>query len=379
MKRLNRHAVSSGENGSFWLSFSDMMSVMVLIFVFVIFAMMYSLEETKEGLTQLQEEYSIALARTEASEQEQQRLIILLADKEQELAQVSQELEATGAQIALLQSENSELQTANDELSQQYLILVQNKSVLEGNIASLSADISALQQQLAAQRSEYAELEKAAAESAALAAGYQSEISAYKTQLEQTQQELEQMLGVKTQIIERLSDELRAKNISVEVDRQTGAISLSGGTLFDVGATALKQDGMAFLDQVLPVYFSVLMSDEFRPYIAEIVIEGHTDSSGKAGEDAFLYNLGLSQQRALAVANYILNPGYMTGTLKLSVSDATELRGFISAAGRSFSSLIYNEDGTENAYASRRVEIKFRLKDDDTINTTKLLLELIQD
>ena len=36
---------ASGSNGSFWLSFSDMMSVLVLIFIFVIFSMMFTLNE----------------------------------------------------------------------------------------------------------------------------------------------------------------------------------------------------------------------------------------------------------------------------------------------------------------------------------------------
>ena len=44
MKRYRKQTASSS-NGSFWLSFSDMMSVLVLIFIFVIFSMMFTLNE----------------------------------------------------------------------------------------------------------------------------------------------------------------------------------------------------------------------------------------------------------------------------------------------------------------------------------------------
>lgn len=41
----------------------------------------------------------------------------------------------------------------------------------------------------------------------------------------------------------------------------------------------------------------------------------------------------------------------------------------ITANGRSESQLIYNADGTENKESSRRVEIKFRLKDSEMIDS----------
>ena len=44
MSAINRRRRTvSRETGSFWLSFSDMMSVLVLVFIFVIFSMMLSL------------------------------------------------------------------------------------------------------------------------------------------------------------------------------------------------------------------------------------------------------------------------------------------------------------------------------------------------
>ena len=160
----------------------------------------------------------------------------------------------------------------------------------------------------------------------------------------------------------------------MDVDQQTGAIILYGAMLFDSGKIDLKESGQRYLDNFLPVYLSVLLSDEFRPYIAEIVIEGHTDSTGRTGTDAYLYNLELSQQRALAVANYVLDWNYMRRTLRLSEADAYSFRRMVTASGRSFSSLIYDANGTENKEASRRVEIKFSLIDEESVVATQRII-----
>ena len=92
--------------------------------------------------------------------------------------------------------------------------------------------------------------------------------------------------------------------------------------------------------------------EEYQDYVAEIIIEGHTDSDG-----SYESNLELSQNRALAVAKYCLQ---MNG---LSQSMKDKLQDIMTATGRSESDLVYNADGTENKEASRRVEFKFRLID----------------
>jgi len=379
--RRSKYSRRSGESGSFWLSFSDMMSVLVLIFIFVIFSMLYSLDKTKVGLEELRTQYAAAMTELDTSKAEQERLVILLAEQETELETAKAERDSQNELVLSLTAENNSLKTENESLtsensalSQKYLLLVQDKTMLENSINSLDAQISSLQAQLKQKQTEYDQLAASAAGSSQLISSYESEIASYKKQLEETQRSLETMLGIKTQIIERLSMELARNSISVEVDSQTGAISLSGGALFDTGKTELKEGGTAYLDRVLPVYFSVLMSDEFRPYIAEIVIEGHTDSQG-----TYISNLLLSQQRAYAVANYVLSEDYMSRVLRLNANGRNELLTLVSASGRSESALKYDVYGREDMNASRRVEIKFRLKDDETIEATRILLGLLSE
>ncbi|MBQ1256469.1 MAG: hypothetical protein IIX93_04255, partial [Clostridia bacterium] len=71
MRSLNRRKpVRARETGSFWLSFSDMMSVLVLVFIFVIFSMMLTLAEQTERLKKTEEQYTEAMIRMKKSEEE---------------------------------------------------------------------------------------------------------------------------------------------------------------------------------------------------------------------------------------------------------------------------------------------------------------------
>lgn len=98
-------------------------------------------------------------------------------------------------------------------------------------------------------------------------------------------------------------------------------------------------------------------------YLGEIIIEGHTDTQG-----TYLVNLELSQERALSVATYCLQMP------SLSESQLEKLREILTAKGKSYSDPIYNDDGTINMDASRRVEFKFRMKDSEMIDEIRDIL-----
>lgn len=185
-----------------------------------------------------------------------------------------------------------------------------------------------------------------------------------KEELEEKQSEIDKIIGVKQEIIEALNSEFSKEQIAINIDQQTGAIVFDANILYDRSKSQLKSEGVKFLDKFLPVYIGVLFKDEFKDDIAEIIIEGHTDT-----DSGYMYNLGLSQDRALSVVQYCLSDS------SLSKAQKEQLRSMITANGRSFSNPVYGADGKVDLAKSRRVEVKFRLKDEEMIQELQRILE----
>lgn len=83
-----------------------------------------------------------------------------------------------------------------------------------------------------------------------------------------------------------------------------------------------------------------------------------------------MYNLELSQKRALSVCKYCLDL-----VSKDDRFDRDIIRSITTANGRSWSNPVYTADGKIDMDASRRVEFKFTLKDDEMINKMKDIFE----
>ena len=296
-----------GDGGSYWISYSDMMAGMLFTFALILFMAVYQLVD-------LQQKKTIELETKEAQLSTQQSILL---DQEAELADKEELLATT---TLLLQEQQAELE--------------ENRTAL-----------TAAQQSLALQQ---AQIE----EQASLLAAQQTQI--------------DELIGMRTRIIRELSTELRSAQIGVTVDSNTGAIAFTGAVLFDVGQNTLKASGKQLLNAFIPVYIRTLMSEENQGYVGEIIIEGHTDSSG-----SYLSNLALSQERALAVATYCLG-SEMTG---LTAKEKQVLQGILTANGRSSSDPVLDQNGNEDKDASRRVVFKFRMKDSEMIDQMSAILE----
>jgi len=297
-----------GENGSYWISYSDMMAGMLFTFALILFMAVYQLVD-------LQQKKTIELETKEAQLSTQQSLLLtqeaLLQDKEELLATTT----------LLLQDQQEELE--------------RNRTALTSAQQSLSLQQSKIDEQ------------------AALLAAQQTEI--------------DKLIGLRSRIIEELRDELRGAGLDAVVDRKTGAIAFTGAVLFDSGKNELKESGKTLLNAFIPVYIRTLMSEENEGYVGEIIIEGHTDTSG-----SYLHNLALSQERALEVATYCLG-AEMTG---LNSEEKKVLQTILTANGRSFADPVYMADGkTVDMDASRRVVFKFRMKDTEMIDQMSDILE----
>ena len=324
-----------GNNGTQWLSFSDLMSSLLLIIILILFYIMYQYFDMYEiNMAEIaRQQYDLDQANASLEEERTK----LTAAEEQMLAQ----------QIRLNAAE-AELEDAESVLAAQQDELAKAQSLLdekETEIAAQQERLDALSVQLGTQ---------------------QTQIDEQQARLDDQQQQIEQLVGLKTRIITSLSSALKSANISASVDPTSGAIALESDVLFGTGEYSLTETGAARIDAFLPVYLDVLFSDEYRPYIAEIIIEGHTDSVG-----SYIDNLDLSQKRAGAVAKYVLGDGYRG----ISSSQRAMLRQLVTANGRSYSDPVLDANGREDMDASRRVVFKFRLTDEQMIEQLKTILE----
>ena len=287
------------EETSYWLSYSDMMAGLLLTFVLII------------SLTVMQSKIKYDEKQTE------------LAGKEEELIIQSEELENERLTVA----------EQEDKLNAQELKL----SEQEGELLAQQKILAEQQDELVRQSALVEELQKI---------------------MEEQQGKLDDIIGVRSELVEALKKEFSRSSLDISVDEQTGAITMDSSILFAYNKDTLKDTGKDFLTDFMPRYLKILLSPKYKEYISEIVIEGHTDSSG-----TYLGNLDLSQKRAQSVAAYCLNENSNV----LSESEREALEKVLSTVGRSFSDPVLKEDGTEDAEASRRVEILFRLRDEEMI------------
>jgi chemotaxis protein MotB len=190
------------------------------------------------------------------------------------------------------------------------------------------------------------------------------ELDETRKELAMTKEKVIELSSTRLKIIALLQDEFDKENIKIIIDPDTGAIKLKEGILFDTGKSIIKEDGKEFLEQFIPVYLRILLGNpEIREEIAEIIVEGHTDDVG-----TYIYNLNLSQERAFNVVRYLLGDDF-------EYRYKEELKGYITANGKSFSKLIYNDANEIDREGSRRVEFKFRLTEEETLMEIKKQLE----
>lgn len=299
MSRKRRRRASHEEH-SYWQSYSDMMAALLLIFILII-AITLSIYRQK----------TVALEITQA------------------------DLDA--AKIDL-ENYRAEIEASKAELEKTLLDL--KKAYEDAFLTQAELDAA------------YLEIDNAKAD---LNQAYQ-DIEDAQAELAFTKTELQNIIGIRTDIIGELQKKF--DDSSMSVDAQTGSITFSSDVLFEYGKANLTTASKNSLKEIIPVYLDVLLQDAYKDYIAEIIIEGHTDTSG-----SYKSNVELSANRAMAVAEFCLDK--KNG---LDEEQIERLQTLLTVNGRSYSSPIYKPNSTEiDMNASRRVEIKFRLKEDEMI------------
>lgn len=150
-------------------------------------------------------------------------------------------------------------------------------------------------------------------------------------------------------IYDSVNEVFKDSEIPVEVDKTSGKIVFGENSLFDVDSDELKTEAKEILNVFIPKYVETIYKN-YEEHISRIVITGHTDDVGD-----YLYNLDLSQRRALSVAKYIV--GEEIGDYKYK----EDVKQYIEAIGRSEAELIKDNNGYVDREASRRVEINYEI------------------
>lgn len=255
--------------------------------------------------------------------------------------------------LAIYKQKTSDLEEARIQLNATQTELEASQAELDASKAELEASEEELRNSLKELEDAYA---KATMTQEELEAAY-LEIDEAKAELRETKSELQDIVGIRTDIIGELQE--RFTNSSMKVDPQNGSITFSSDVLFRYNSATLTDSSKKTLTEIIPMYLGVLLQDSFKPYIAEIIIEGHTDTDGD-----YQSNMTLSYNRANSVARFCMNQNN-----GLTESQIEQLQKLLTVNGRSYSSPIYKENSSEvDMAASRRVEIKFRLKEDEMIN-----------
>lgn len=366
-RKMTRRNAGKADGGSAWISYSDMMAALLLVFVLVLCYSVYQyflMLETKTA--ELDEQGALLSIQQSTLEQQQTTLDEQQSMLNTQQATLDQQRDTLTAQQAELQAQQSallakqnELTSALTQLEEQRGLLANQTLTLEEQqkiILSAQQALSAKEAELAAANQELETKQQALAE-ATILLGQQQDA------MDQQQQKLDDLVGVRTQIVRELTDALAKADLKASVDANTGDIMLESAVFFDVGKNTIKEGGRAFLERFIPVYLGVLLQPEYNDFLGEIIIEGHTDTKG-----TYLVNLELSQERALSVATFCLEMP------QLSEVQLSRLREILTAKGRSYSDPIYNADGSVNMDASRRVEFKFRMKDSEMIEEIRHIL-----
>ena len=312
----NRRASRGAQGGQSWISYSDMMAALLLIFVLIL---AYSLF------------HYFSMLESKSRELEQQTIALNLAQDE---------LNAKEKALIIIQTDLDKLQDTlsakEEELNSTQAMLIVREEELESAKAALLLKQQALDEATA-------------------------RLEEQQLLLSSQAQRIDDLIGIRSTMIRELSQSLTAANLKAAVD-DAGNIVLDSSVFFETGKSAIKEEGQELLNRFIPVYLGVLLQDKYADYLGEIIIEGHTDSSG-----SYQSNLKLSQDRALQVALYCLN------MRQLSQAQKSRLQEILTAKGRSYSDLVY-VNGVEDPDASRRVEFKFSLKDAEMINELNNIL-----
>ncbi len=323
---------------NFWISYADLMAGLLFVFILLIGAIVTKSIILKNNLMSSESSFEKTKSALQLKSDEIQELKSLLFQKNTQLSSFSNK-------IVILQSV---INDANASL------LEKEKSIKDykGKVLILSNELNTKKNAVTLKDEELLKLLNTLGEK-------ETRYDRLIAQMQSTKEKIKNLTGIRIQVISELKRLLGKK---IKIDPKNGSLRFSSNILFDKGQWALKNNAKSELKKVFIEYVGALMNNkDIKSHIDKIIIEGHTDSDG-----GFLYNLELSQKRAYEVMNYLLS---------LDFVKKHNLKSYMIASGRSYLDPILNKNGTEDKEASRRIEIKFSLKNQNAMKEIERILD----
>jgi len=323
---------------NFWISYADLMAGLLFVFILLIGAIVTKSIILKNHLLSSESSLEKKKSTLQLKNDEIQDLKAMLFQKNTQLSSFSNK-------IVILQS------IINDTNAS---LLEKEKSLkdYQGKVLVLSNELDSKKQAIDLKDEQVLKLLNAMGEK-------ETRYDRLLAQMQKTKNKIKNLTGIRIKVIGELKRILGKK---IEIDPKNGSLRFSSNILFDKGKSVLKDDSKQQLKKVFIEYVGALMGNkDIKNHIDKIIIEGHTDSDG-----GFLYNLELSQKRAYEVMNYLLS---------LKFVKQHNIKPLMIASGRSYLDPIYNKEGKEDKDASRRIEIKFSLKNQNAMKEIERILD----
>jgi len=364
---------------NFWISYADLMAGLLFVFILLIGAIVSKSVILKSDLHNKEEKLSNLSKTLKAKESTLDELSDTLAksqalvgEKNRYLSENERMLKLKLDEIAKLNKMLLEANTREDQLNHKIVIaqtllhknkdeLKKNKDELdkkkkslkeyEGKVLILSNELGDTKDTVKIKDEKLLALLNAMDEK-------KTKYDALVANLQAQKAKIKSLTGIKLRVVTALKEAL---GDNIDIDKKSGSLRLASNILFGSGDATLKPEAKVELKKAFEEYIGALVTNKkIKPHLDKIIIEGHTDSVG-----SYIYNLNLSQKRALAVMEYLLT---------LDFTSQHNIRPLMTASGRAYLDAIMKND-IEDKEASRRIEIKFRLKNEDAMHEIEKVLD----
>ena len=388
---------STDEGSNFWISYADLMAGLLFVFILLIGAIVSKsiilkshLHEKEERLIQISQtlstkeatldDLSISLAKNIALLGEKDKNLAEnkkdIADKEKLIDAKDRSISKSNKTLVLREDEIKKLNqmllqanTQKDLLSNKVIViqnlLTDTNSTLQKKKKAFSKTLEDYKGQIIVLSDQLTDINQSVENKDKKLLTLLNALDERKTKydgliekLQSQKAKIKSLTGIKLKVVAALKEELGSK---INIDKKSGSLRLASNILFDKGSAILKEVAKTELKQVFEEYIGALVTNpKIKPHLDRIIIEGHTDSDG-----GYLYNLDLSQRRAFAVMNFLL---------MLDFAKEHNIKPLMIASGRAYLDAV-QVDGIEDKDASRRIEIKFRLKNEDAMHEIEKVLD----